>query len=287
MVRIIILGASGFLGTALLNKLKNNSYEIIILKHKQSINHKNFFKGDITIEGILDNVILDDDIIINLIGQYNVNHLDFVDQNLKGGYNLMKSVSKKKNIRVFLISSITVYGNNMNNPSKETDVPYPSSEYANIKLMTENLYKFYAKENNIDTTILRLSNIYGPTQKSGIIFNCFKSIKDNLLLEIFNSGNQLRDFIYIDDAVNGIISSIKCPLPGFNILNISTGIGTKILDVVTSIEKISNKKIQIKFISTPLKEENIWADPSYAKKKINFKYQMKIAQGLQNIFMTK
>jgi len=287
MAKIIILGASGFLGTALLNKLQNDSFEIITLRHKHSTNHKNSFKGDITTEGILDNIISDNDIVINLIGQYSSNHLDFLDQNLKGGYNLMKSASKKKNIRIILISSITVYGNNMDSPSKETDNPRPSSEYANIKLLTENLYKFYAKQNTIDTTILRLSNIYGPTQKSGIIFNCIKSLKDNIPLEISDSGNQIRDFIYIDDAVDGIISSIKYPLSGFNILNISTGIGTKILDVIENIEEISNKKIQIKSIPNSSKEKYIWAESSYAKKKYNFKFKIKIIQGLHNILMMK
>jgi UDP-glucose 4-epimerase len=287
MTKIIILGASGFLGTALLNKLQNNSFEVMALRHEHPINHKNSFKGDITIEGILDNYISDDDVVINLIGQYSSNYLDFLDQNLKGGYNLMKSVSKKKNVRLILISSIAVYGNSMDSPSKETDIPQPSSEYANIKLLTENLYKFYAKQNTIDTTILRLSNIYGPTQKSGIIFNCIKSFKDNIPLEISDSGTQLRDFIYIDDAVDGIISSIKYPLSGFNILNISTGIGTKILNVVENIEKIYNKKIQIKSIPTYSKEKSIWADPSYAKKKYNFKPNIKIIQGLRNILMNK
>src|SRR6185312_13582560 len=116
MKRIIILGGSGFIGSSLLNALKHEKYKLKALVYRNDVSiDADKITGDILTPHILDNQIRSGDIIVNLIGQFAGNNPKFIDLNIKGGLNVRNSCIKKKGVRIILISSINVYGENKKN----------------------------------------------------------------------------------------------------------------------------------------------------------------------------
>ncbi|KAF6245787.1 NAD-dependent epimerase/dehydratase family protein [Nitrosopumilus sp. b2] len=284
---IIILGSSGFLGRALISKLELKKIKFKgMVKQKNKIKRKYFF-GDITKENFLEKHISDNDIIINLIGQNNKDTSKLFEQNVKGAFNLLNSIIKKKNIKVIFASTIMLYNENVKNPSKESDTINPTTNYQIVKALTENIYHFYSKIFGIDVTVLRFSNVYGPNKKTGIISNCLKSIKKNKPITIDHNGNQVRDFLYIDDAIESIIKSISSHTKGYNLLNISSGTGIQIKKIIGMIEDVSKKKIPVNFTSEKFDKKNLVANNIKAKKLIKFTPKTDIHEGLGQTILSR
>jgi len=282
MTRIVLLGSSGFMGKSLLEKLILKKFDVKTLIHEESINHVNVIYGDILDPNLLDSELDENDIVINLIGQYTNNDSDFIDLNIKGGVNLLNSCIKNNVKKIILISTINVYGNSMNKSSSETDELSPQTNYGLIKLLTEKLYEQFSKTYKLNVTILRMSNLYGPKKKAGYItylINAVTDVKKNILA--YNNGNQLRDVLYIDDAIDGIIKSIKIPLYGFNVFNISSGSRYKINEIINEIENISNQKLNIEYSEKIPDEICIWADNSKAKNILGFSPTVSLHKGLK------
>jgi len=280
MNRIIILGSTGFLGKSLCKKLSDKKLNIKCMVHKKQKNlQKNEFLGDILDKKSLLKIVKDNDIIVNLVGQYSEDLPNFFDINIKGGLNLIEIAKIKKNIKIIFASSINVYGNNCKYPSKETDIPNPSTSYGIGKLLTEQLYEKYSKLYGLDVTILRFSNIYGVEKKSGIMTNILLSTKLNPV-NLLHNGNQYRDFIYIDDAIVGLIQILKLKSKTFDIFNISSGEKISIKQIIKIIKKQSKKKIFFNLIKNIDDEKCIHANSLKAKKKLKFLPKTNIHEGL-------
>lgn len=283
MSKIILLGGSGFIGKTILPILQKENFDIMTLIHKNHLKlDVNTFSGDICIPGLLDSQLEDNDIIINLIGQYENNLSKFINNNIIGTLNILNSVIKKKNIRIVLISSISVYGENLKHPSKESDEPNPQTTYGLVKLITEKIYQNYSISHNIDTVILRLSTLYGPFKKTGYLTNLIQSINDNITTTVYNNGNQIRDVLFVEDAVHGIIQAVKKPQKGFTIFNISSGKQYKIMNIIKIIEKISQKKLSVVLSDDIPDEQCLSADSSLARIKLDFIPQTSIEVGLRS-----
>lgn len=282
MSKIILLGGTGFLGKALLPMLQKENFQVITLLHKNNSNSStDTFSGDICDPGILDSKLDDGDIIVNLIGQYEKNVSKFIDNNILGAFNILNSAVKKKNVKIIVISSISVYGENLKQQSKESDVPNPYTNYGIVKFATEKIYRHFSLLHNIDITILRLSTLYGPFKKTGHIVNLIKSISNNTTTTAYNNGNQIRDLLFVNDAANGIICTINNFQKGFNILNISSGKQYKILDIIKIIEEISKTKLSVKLSDKIPDERSLCAENSLAKKEIGFIPKTSLEVGLR------
>lgn len=277
---IIILGGSGFIGKSVIKRIKKENFSYKLLIHKNMIECDSCFYGNITNKKTLEKNIEDGDIIINLIGQENKN---MFDENIKGSYNILNSVIKKKNIKIIFISSILVYGQSIKNKSSEKDVPMPTSDYGVIKLLTENIYQTYNKLFNVDITILRFSNIYGVKKESGIIVKCLQAIKNQKPIIINQNGEQTRDFLHVDDAVEAIMLVIKKQISGFEIFNISSSEGTQIKNIVKLVEKYSKKNVPKKIVNNKSSTEHIVGNNLKAKKILDFVVKKDIKQGIKKM----
>ena len=283
MNRIIVLGSTGFLGKSLRQKLSNEKLNVKYMVHKKQKNlQKNEFLGDILDKKSLLKIVKDDDVIVNLVGQYGENLSNFFDINIKGGLNLLEIARCKKNIKIIFASSINVYGENCKSASKETDEPNPSTDYGIIKFLTEQLYQKYSNLYGIDVTIIRFSHLYGKNKKSGIISNIINSKPSNPVFFTHN-GKQQRDFLFINDAVNSVIQIIKNQPSKFEIFNICSGTKTTPKKIVKTIEYITKTKISYKLSNRKFDEKCIFADYSKAKKFLNFKPTVDINEGLKTI----
>lgn len=283
MTRIILLGSGGFIGKSLLPKLIMEGFSVKPMIFHNSINHPDEFYGNILEPTILDSILDENDIVVNLIGQYTNNDSDFIDINIKGSLNLLNSCLKKNVKKIILISTINVYGNSLNKSSNEESELFPQTNYGLIKLLTEKLYYQFSKTYNLDVVILRMSNLYGPNKKAGYVSHLINSVvHPTQSIVAYNNGNQLRDILFIDDAIDGIIKSIKKPLPGFNIFNISSGCKYAINELIKEIENVSNQKLNITYSAEIPDEICIWADNSKAKTVLDFNPIVSLHEGLKN-----
>ena len=281
MTNIIVLGGSGFVGKSLLQKLESKKFKVKVMVNSSKIKNKfKKFHGDILDKKTFENQIKNGDIIVNLVGQYNDHISNFIDLNIKGGLNLLESCKGKKNIKIILISSIDAYGENMHYASKEKDKSSPQNNYGLIKLLAEKMYENFANIHGLDVIVLRLSNLYGPNKKNGLILNILKAIKKNGTVSINHNGKQQRDYLFIEDAVDGIIKAIQCRLKKYNVINISSGKRYRSTEIIKLAQELSHKKLKFKLKKTAPDEKCVWANNFKAKKLLKFAPKISIKHGL-------
>ena len=281
MANIIVLGGSGFIGKSLIDRLeKTNSRNTTVMVHSTKIKTSlKKFQGNI-LDKTLKKNIQDGDIIVNLVGQYNGEISNFIDLNINGSFNLLESCKGKKNIKIILISSIDVYGECGKQSSRENKKLSPQYSYGLIKLFNEKIYENFAKTNNVNIIVLRLGNLYGPNKKNGLILNLLKSIKKKKLVSINQNGRQRRDYLFIDDAVDGILQAINSNLKKYNTFNISSGKCYRSTQIIKLIQDISNRKLNLKINNETQDEKCICADISKAQRLLKFSPKVSIKQGL-------
>lgn len=279
-----MFGGSGFVGKSLLEKLVHEKFNVIVSKNKSKIkDNVKIFDGNILDINSFESKIKDNDVIINLAGQFKGNFSNFIDLNIKGGLNLLEACKKKKGVRIILISSVNVYGESNGKASKENQEIKPQNMYGIIKILTENLYQTYSKNFGMQITVLRLANLYGVNKKNGLMLNIINAMKKNKIVTINHLGNQERDYLYIDDAINGIIKTIQNPQKDFQIFNITSGKGVKTNTVIEIIEKLCDKKIRKKVVKDAPDEKSIYADNKKAKKILSFMPKIGMEDGIKLI----
>ena len=284
MNKILLLGGTGFIGKVLLNKLEQYHSTKIMIHSTNLQTTAQKFKGNILNKKSFFDEIRNDETIINLLGQLTANESDCIKSNILGGLNLLNSCIDKKIRQIILISSINVYGENLKRSSKETDPSNPASNYGKIKMITEEMYKNFSETYGINVTVLRLAGIYGPNGNSGFLTLIIKSIKNKNIIPIcYNNGEQQRDMLYIDDAIDCILNTLNSEPRGFNIFNISSGNRYSMNELISMIERISKEKISVKYSSEIPDEKCIWADNSKAKKLLKFNPKIKIETGLKHM----
>ena len=230
---------------------------------------------------------------LKAVGEIVLKPLDYYSVNVCGSLNILKAMNKAECSEIVFSSSATVYGKNNIPPFKECDELKPDSPYGQTKLIFEQILKDWIKTDIKNrATILRYFNPVGA-HKSGLIGEDQKENLNNLMpyiamvaagkrnyLKIFGSdystrdGTGERDYIHISDLARGHVRSIEKmnKLDRLNILNLGTGDGTTVLELVKTFEKVNNVKVPIKIVGRRSGDVDILlANPSKAIKTINFK----------------
>ena len=153
---------------------------------------------------------------------------------------------------IFLSSGGAVYGKKGSCPVDEDMVTYPISSYGIQKACIEKLLYLYRYQYGLDYRIIRLANPYGPYQrpngKLGVVTTfVYRALTDGRL-EVYGDGTVVRDFIYIDDAVKGIIN-IANGDNELRVFNLGSGCGTSVNDVINAIKKTIRKDLKVEYIA--------------------------------------
>lgn len=286
--KLSILGGTGFLGKNFVKRLTEKEIKSKLLIHKKNDEYSNESSvGDVLNTASLENFLEKNDVVVNFTGQISDNFEDYVKTNLTGAFNILNSCVKKQVKHIILISTINVYGEKCNTPSIETDPVNPTTHYSLIKSATEKIYQYYSENLNLNVTVLRFSHIYGYEKKIGLISNLISSSENQNPVKLSHNGNQERDFLYIDDAVEGIIKTLEHLDNGFTIYNISSGEKISTLNLIKLIKKISNSEIFYEKQNTSPDEKCIWASFQKAKMKTNFQPKVGLKDGLKKIIHQK
>lgn len=229
-MKVLITGGSGLIGSALANYLVQKGTEVNVLDKRKDLGLKgvNIHQGSILDKEDIKKAMKGCDYVYHLAAIVGVNladgrSLECLDVNVLGTRNVLECSLEEKVKRVLFASSSEVYGEPDKLPINEEFPLKPKSAYGWSKAVGEEYCKAFKKNKGLDYTIVRFCNVYGPNQALKFVLPLFidNAISDKPL-EIYGSGEQVRSFCYVDDAVAGVEKAIlnekaKCEV--FNIGN--------------------------------------------------------------------
>lgn len=268
-MRITLIGGAGFIGTNLaiaLSKDPDNKLTIIdredfFFDTLRALNLPNikFKVASFSMDSDFDSEVENQDIVYHLAstvfpGDSNKNIPAELNSNIVVTAKLLDACVKQ-NVKkvVFLSSGGAVYGKKGTCPIVEDTVTYPISSYGIEKLTIEKLLYLYRYQNGLDYRIIRLANPYGPYQRPngrlGVVTTfIYKALTDGLL-EVYGDGTAVRDFIYIEDAVRGILNIVNGESE-LRIFNLGSGKGTSVNQVIDTIKTTIRKDLIVEHIAS-------------------------------------
>lgn len=211
------------------------------------------------------------------------NPLAYGLSNLTGTLHLLE-LCRQNGIKDFVMaSSSSVYGNSREIPfCEDAKVDEPISFYAATKKSNEAMAHSYHHLFGINFTILRFFTVYGPWGRPDMAYFSFvRDIIDGKSINVFNNGELERDFTYISDIVDGVISSIDNPLP-YEIINLGRGKPEKLMDFIREIEV--NLGIQANKEMMPMQPGDVnvtFCDTSKAKKLLGYEPKVSVREGIK------
>lgn len=278
-MKILVTGAAGFIGMYVAKRLLEEGHFVVgidnlndyydpqlkndRLLQLRELGNFEFHKMDLTERDRLRQLFLDKEVthVINLAAQAGVryslkNPHAYIDSNLVGFTNLLESCRELNVKHLIYASSSSVYGANRKMPFATSDeVNHPVSLYAATKKANELLAHSYSHLYHIPTTGLRFFTVYGPWGRPDMAYFSFtKNIVEGQTIKVFNHGEMMRDFTYIDDIVDGVVALLEQPPQAnpnwdfehpmasssyapYKIYNIGNNQPVKLMDFIETLEK--------------------------------------------------
>ncbi len=236
------------------------------------------------------------DVVVNLAAQagvrYSITHpYTYMQSNLVGFLNVLEACRNYNVPKLVFASSSSVYGMNEKVPYNEEDkVDTPVSLYAASKKSNELMAHCYSKLYGIQCIGLRFFTVYGPWGRpdmSPVLFA--NALREGKAIKVFNNGDMIRDFTYIDDIVEGTIHTINKDIPedkrengvAYRIYNIGCSHPVKLMDFISELEKAYGEEAQKEFL--PMQPGDVYqtnADTSRLEAEMGYKPHVSLHEGL-------
>ena len=319
---IIVTGSAGFIGSHLSKRLLKEGHQVVGIDNVndyydpqlkedrlKNLEHENFtfIRSDLENTEKVNETFekYQPEIVINLAAQAGVrysleNPHAYINSNIVGFMNILEACRHHKVEHLIYASSSSVYGANTSKPFSTSDnIDHPLSLYAATKKSNELMAHTYSHLYGIPTTGLRFFTVYGPWGRPDMALFLFtKAIVNDEPINVFNHGNMMRDFTYIDDIVESITRLTKRPAqpnpdwsgdkpdPGssyapYKVYNIGNNSPVKLMDFIEAIENKLGKKAKKNFL--PLQAGDVpetYANVEDLFRDINFKPQTSIQEGV-------
>ena len=288
-MNVLVTGVAGFIGSTLAYSMLergdtvtgvdnlNDYYDVSLkrarLRRLESFSNFNFHKLDIADRVGIRQLFADCHFstVVNLAAQAGVrysieNPSAYIDTNLVGFGNILEGCRHQETDHLVYASSSSVYGSNIKLPFSETDnVDHPISLYAATKKANELMAHAYANLYALSTTGLRFFTVYGPWGRPDMaLFKFTEGILKGKPIPVYNRGEMVRDFTYIDDIVEGIVRAIDRPpsldsghenkndtaahTTPYQIYNIGNGHPIPLMRYIQALEKALGKKAQLELL---------------------------------------
>ena len=310
--RYLITGGTGFIGFFLSKALlergaqvvgldnMNDYYEVSLKEERLSILREyreyHFIRADIADKEAVLQIFRDfaPQIVVNLAAQagvrYSIENPDaYIQSNIVGFFNILEACRYYPVEHLVFASSSSVYGGNKKVPfSTQDKVDKPVSLYAATKKSNELMAYAYSKLYQIPLTGLRFFTVYGPMGRPDMAYFKFaKKIMADEPIQIYNNGDMLRDFTYIDDIVKGI-ENILCNPPkqdengaAYRIYNIGNNKPERLMDYISVLEKCLGREAKKEYL--PMQPGDVYetyADLKDLMEDYDFKPSTSIEEGL-------
>lgn len=305
-IKTLITGGAGFIGSNLANYLlEKTDWKLTVLDNLSNSNLENlkgienyeqsrveFVEADIRDRETVVDCVRGKDFVVNLAAQVGVvdsQQDPFHDMkvNVEGLLNLLEASRKNKVKKVIHASSAAPLGN-QEPPINEEKVPQPLAPYGASKLAGEGYCSAYFGSFDLNTTVLRFSNVYGPYSfhKSSVIHLFIKQILQGEQLTIYGDGEQTRDFVYAKDIAQAVELALMDESDGFDLYQVGTGNETSVNELFGLLkEKMEQRGYQVE---NPSHEEERsgeikrnYADISKIKNELGFSPSFDLTSGLE------
>ncbi|MBS1743309.1 MAG: SDR family oxidoreductase [Bacteroidetes bacterium] len=291
-MRILIIGSEGFIGSHLVryfSEAGNTVYGCGIDAVPAS-QHYTYFRNDKHVpiwEKIFSNNQFD--ICINAAGNGDVNFsIEYPAEDFKANtfdtFSILEAIRKyNDNCRYLHISSAAVYGNPEKLPVSEDAACKPLSPYGWHKLMAENICREYSTVFHVPVAVVRPFSVYGPGLKKQVFWDIYrKYLQNTTAVELWGTGSESRDFIYIDDLVRSFDCIIQhAPMNG-EIYNIASGEESSVKDVVNVFFESMNLRPRLVFNSIARKGNPLnWRADISKIKALGFTNRVSIESGIK------
>ena len=317
----MITGAAGFIGSTLAKRLlargdkvtgvdNLNDYYDVSLKEARlvrltSFSRFSFIKADIADRDVISTLFAGNafDSVVNLAAQAGVrysieNPAAYIDANLVGFGNILEGCRHNDIGHLVYASSSSVYGSNTKLPFSEKDnVDHPISLYAASKKANELMAHAYAHLYNLPTTGLRFFTVYGPWGRPDMaLFKFTKGILEGRPIPVYNRGQMVRDFTYVDDIVEGVTRVLDQPpwkcggasepdrsaSAPWRIYNIGNSSRVQLMDYIQALEKALGRKATLELL--PMQDGDVpatQADVSALESDFGYRPQVGVEEGIK------
>ncbi|NJN82886.1 MAG: NAD-dependent epimerase/dehydratase family protein [Caldilineaceae bacterium] len=300
-MQVLITGGAGFIGAHLANALHTRGHYVRVLDDLSSgdpgelLPGINFNRGDVVDLPKLWSVLKGVDVVYHLAARVSVPASilyprEYNAVNVGGTVTLLEACRDVGVKRVILASSATVYGDHDRQPVSEEMHPRPAAPYAVSKLAAEQYLFNMGRLIGFETVALRIFNAYGPGQPlppahPPVIPQFFQQILGRGSVVIFGDGSQTRDFVFVDDVVEALVSAASANGVDQQIINIGSGVEVSINDLVAQIAETVGMEADLLYVT----EESggiarLVADCTKSEKLLRCRPQVTLAAGLQRTF---
>lgn len=307
MKTILITGACGFIGFSVAKKCLDNGFNVVgldnlnnyydqLLKERRleilrKYKHFKFYQKNLAnLVEVKEKI----SVAINFAAQAGVRlpkeeFYKYEESNIKG-FDCFLDFCERNQIKyIIYASSSSVYSGSENIPYKEEDdLKKPLSKYAQTKLYNEFMAHKFAKQKGINIVGLRFFTVYGPWGRPDMAYYQFtKKLLNNEEITLFNNGQLSRDMTYIDDIVNGVMSSIEYVQLTENnheIFNLGNSKPIQTIDLLTLIQNKFKNNGYIKHIVMTNEVKITYADITRASLILNYQPKTSIEDGMSSFF---
>lgn len=246
-MKIAITGGSGFVGSYLVPALVRSGHNVRLLTRVKMVSYPgaSCVVGSISSEFDMVNFLDGADAVINLIGRFDPPFDEQVESNVTALFHIVNAAGKVGIKKLIHLSAAAVYGDlAIKKIPIETDPVDPTTPYGLSKFLGEEVLHYSHAAYGITPIILRPTNIYGVDSRTGVLHSMAQSLKEKGSISITGDGEQVRDFIHVEDLVSAIMSIVDVP-PVSSLYNVSSGETLTLNDLAKIFAKVSDEHIDI------------------------------------------
>ncbi|MFC3060264.1 NAD-dependent epimerase/dehydratase family protein [Paenirhodobacter populi] len=321
---LLLTGVAGFIGFHLARRLLNDGwrvigldslndyYDVALKERRRDILARapgfRFIHDKVETPGLLRDLMAAErpDTVVHMAAQAGVRHSiesprDYVEANLIGTYELLEAARATPPRHMLLASTSSVYGANTRMPYRETDkADTQMSFYAATKKAVEAMSHSYAHLYGLPTTMFRFFTVYGPWGRPDMaLFKFTRNILQGVPIDVYNNGDMLRDFTYVDDLVEAIARLIGVapvrpagpegiapgdslsPVAPWRVVNIGNGAPVRLMDFIRAVEAATGRSAVLNML--PMQAGDVpatWADGTLLNRLTGYHPQTGISEGV-------
>jgi UDP-glucuronate 4-epimerase len=268
-VKTVVTGVAGFVGSHLARKLLTDGHQVIGIdaltdyydvdikkRNLADLPNGNFSLyfdniNDVDLSAVLSGA----DWIFHQAGQPGVrtswgsDFSIYVLENIAATQKLLEAAKACSTLkRLVFASSSSIYGNAEQYPTSETARPQPVSPYGVTKLAAEHLCSLYAQNFGLPTVSLRYFTVYGPSQRPDMAFTRFvRAALLDEVITVYGTGDQLRDFTYVDDIVRANIAVAANDVPAGSVFNVAGGSNLSVNEALATLGRLAARPLRIDY----------------------------------------